>query len=252
MKKFILSLLAALFCFAADAQLPDITQEIYKERVALMDEFMQRFNSRDSISETSDSLTRQQSIVTILRLFNLSNFSSPEDPMLTAATEFASAAVDSCVFISYPDSAWTAFATCHGIYRKQPVTFVLELKVARRGPDMYKWVISGVEGELFSLPPIDTGKGFYIFPDSHETNFMALSDLTDSHTESIRLYADPSVTIDPLSAFFAMVYGGQLKIDHVKPLEFRFRQVPGWEFTVRQFERDNLNSGWLIDAIEKL
>lgn len=250
MKKLLfISLLVSLF-LPARAQLTALPEEFYKEKIALMDEFFERFDDR--ASEATDSAeARKDAMIKVLRLFNAENFASPSDPMLQAAEEFAAAVVDDSVFISYPDTLWSARATCHGFYRKKPVTFTLTLKVASRGVDMYRWVISGAEGELFTLPPLETGKGFYIFPDSHETNFMSLSDLTDSQTESITLYATPGTKIDPLTVFMTMVYGGELKIDHVKPLEFIFTQVPGWEFTVRYFERDNLNSGWLIDTITK-
>ena len=42
-----------------------------------------------------------------------------------------------------------------------------------------------------------------------------------------------------------------LKIKHVEQLEFIFTQVPGYMFTVKYFERDKGNAGWLISSFRK-
>lgn len=239
-------------CFTAHSQLVNpMGEKIYESRVALVDEFIKRFNHDNPSPHSPELSAAETKIADIIQLFNGANFSSADDPLMLAAMDFAHDATAEGTRLQYIDSTWYARATCHATYRKKPVEFNLLLKVqARAGKkDMYRWVICGVEGDLFSLEPEETGSGFMIFPDDHETNFMSLSDMTASQTESIRLYASDTVSVDPLSVFMAMVYGGQLKIEYVKPLEFVFTQVPGWEFTIRFFDREELNSGWLIDSI---
>lgn len=252
MKKYFVIITLLWGCLAANGQLINpMGEKIYQSRVALVDEFIKRFN-HDNPSPHSHELSPEEArIADIVQLFNGANFSDADDPLMTAAVDFARDAAAADIRLNYSDSSWYARATCHGSYRKKPMEFNLLLRVEPRSGknDMYRWVIFGAEGALFSLEPEETGSGFMIFPDDHETNFMSLSDMTASQTESIRLYASDNIAADPLSVFLAMVYGGQLKIDYVKPLEFVFTQVPGWEFTIRFFDREELNSGWLIDSI---
>lgn len=250
MKRIFIFISLAMTFAVSDAQIIDlIGPEIFKSRVSLVDEFIKRFNRELTPPHKPQVAPEDSAAAYIIQLFNGANFSCADDPMLLAATEFAKESVASNVRLNYADSCWYARATCHGTYRKQPVEFNLILRVEPRDKDMYRWALTGAEGNLFSLPAKESGSGFMIFPDDHETNFMSLTDMTATQTESIGLYASDNAKIDPLSVFLTMVYGGQLKIEYVRPLEFVFQQIPGWEFTIRFFEREELNSGWLIDTI---
>lgn len=252
MKRIIIILALLSVTVAANAQLINpMGEKIYESRVALVDEFIKRFNHDNPSPHAPELDADEAKVADIVQLFNGANFSSADDPLMQIAVDFARDAVASGVRLDYADSIWYARATCHGSYRKKAVEFNLIMRVEPRsaGSDMYRWALCGVEGELFDLVPEETGSGFVVLPDDHETNFMSLTDMTASQTESIRLYASDNAKVDPFTAFMAMVYGGQLKIDYVKPLEFSFTQIPGWEFTIRFFEREELNSGWLIDSI---
>lgn len=222
-------------------------QSIFDSRVGLVDEFMRRFNLEDSPYDSTEVAVSR-----IVNLFNAENFTSETDPLYTAAVEFASAAVKSGTILSYTDSLWYAKAQCIARYKKEQVSFDLTLKVEPLGRDMYKWSILKASGDIFRLSPSATGTGFRLMPDDHEVNFMSLHEITSLQTSCITNYAASDVNIDPTTVFFTMVYDGQLEIDHVSSLEFIFCQVPGWRFTVRHFDRESTNSGWLIDTILKL
>lgn len=42
------------------------------------------------------------------------------------------------------------------------------------------------------------------------------------------------------------MYYGYLEIEYVSDIEYTFLQVPGFTFTVKEYERESANSGWLI------
>lgn len=233
---------------AAHAQL---VPEIYKARVAFIDEFMSRFNS-DEASLALDADTAGMSLppraLSILGLFNLDDIGSKERD----AMDFVHAVVADSVLLSPTDSLWRARGEVSGTLRGKPVTFTLTLKVEERGKDMQKWSIEEASGKIFELHPSATGKEFFITPDDHEVNFMSLTGITGQQHDCITNYAAADTGIAPTSVFFALVWAGDLKIRHLDTLEFIFPNVPGWIFTVRKFERETTNSGWLIDQLIRL
>lgn len=230
---------------ARTCAVPD--DSMFDSRIGMIDEFIKRFNAGTTPTDTAAG-----GVATIVNLFNVSNFSSESDPMYTAAAEFAAEAVSHGIKLSYTDSLWHANAVCEGNYKGRKVTFSLDLVVEPAGSGMYKWSIAEASGDLFRLTPSASGFGFKIMPDDHETNFMSLAEITGSQVDCITNYISADATIDPTTVFFTMVYDGSLKIGHVSSLSFIFNQVPGWSFTVRKFERESTNSGWLIDSVIKL
>lgn len=218
----------------------------YDSRISLVDEFIKRFNGSDQ-----DSI-RSARVRDIVNLFNISNFTSENDPAYLRAVAFAEEVVDSGYRIAYTDSLWYADVLCAAVYDGKPVDMKLRLVVENVGPEMYRWAIRQAHGEILSLPPSAVGKGFMILPDDHETNFMSLTDMTATQTDCICNYAAEGVKIDPTSVFFTMVYDGRLTVRHAKSVDFVFNRIPGWSFTLRKIERESSNSGWLIDSLTKL
>ena len=49
--------------------------------------------------------------------------------------------------------------------------------------------------------------------------------------------------------FLTLVRSGQLKIDYISDVEFFFLQIPDYIFTVKHYERESMNVGWLISSL---
>ena len=62
----------------------------------------------------------------------------------------------------------------------------------------------------------------------------------------------PTMLEQYLSVFYSYVYNGWLEIEYVEDLEFMFFQVPQYQFSIKHFDREELNAGWLISSFKKI
>lgn len=237
---------------SADAQtkiFDMLNKPMYEARVKLIDEFIARFNGIEKRNGVPEDYTDRKS--NILMLFDLTKFKSKQDSLFMSADEFANKVVEENVQLNYTDSCWYAKVKCHGSIAKRDVDFYLYLTVERRGEDMYKWSIANAEGTVFDTSRTRKHRELFISPNDHEMSFMSLSKITDGSNRYIDDYAKDGYEADALSVFLTLVRCGQLKIKYVSDVEFVFLQVPGYRFSVKHFERESMNLGWLINSLEK-
>ncbi|MBR2202228.1 MAG: hypothetical protein IJ894_16100, partial [Bacteroidales bacterium] len=153
-----------------------LNDELYHARVKLVDEFFDRFNLKEyhpNLDTTLESFKTDNIIV----LFDYESFKQDKN-LFPMAVDFAKKVVNSKININYSDTSWTAIAKCRGKLRGKSVDFTLFLNVEKRSEDMFKWVITRAEGEIFDLKPEFTDPRLMILPNAHETNFMQLSRIT--------------------------------------------------------------------------
>ena len=222
----------------------------YLAKVKLVDEFFARFNGdelrNDLGSEYSDRASG------ILLLFDIAKFKSKADSDFIAAKAFAHHAVKHNAKLNFENENWFAKIKCHGKLAQKSVTFDMILCVEERDSAMYKWVISDVEGGVFLTSRNKPHKDFFIMPNDHEQFFMSVRKITTETHRFIDDYVKQDYKADALSTFLALVRSNQLKIEAVTDVEFVFLQVPEYVFTVKHFERETKNAGWLIDSCKKI
>lgn len=227
-----------------------LNEELYNYRIKLVDEFFERFNGkrfRPDIDINSDDAKLKNLLV----LFNAKMFKSLEDSAFIEAKSFAKKILQDSITIHYHDSTWIAKAVCHGTLKGKSVEFILYLNVENRRGNLYKWVISKAEGNIFELTPSLQKETIMLLPDDHETNFMSLRRITTEKDDYILNYKQKSFHVDQTTVFFTLVNTGLLNIEYVKSLDFIFFQVPGYTFSISHFEREKNNAGWLISTLEK-
>lgn len=219
-------------------------------RVGLVDEFLDRFNGKEvhpDIPITNDESKKNN----LLMLLDLSQFSSKSDSKFKEASEMMDVVVKNSIHINFSDTTWAALAHCKGTLEGKAVRFDLYLTVQHRTGNMYKWVISKADGDLFNIKPRNENEKIMLHPDDHETNFMSLRRMTSEQPFNIRNFMSKRFDYDVTSVFTYLVYSKKLKIDYVDDLEFIFTQIPGYIFHVRYFEREKNNAGWLISNFYK-
>ncbi len=226
-----------------------LNKPMYDARVKLVDEFFARFNGIEKRKGVSEEYSDRKS--NILMLFNFAQFKSQKDTLFMAADTFAQEIVRSGSFINFSDSNWYAKARCSGSLAKKKVNFILYLTVEKRGKDMYKWVIADAEGDIFKTSRDIRHQELFIFPNDNEQSFLSLANITHETYDYIDDYAKKDYKADALSAFLTLVRSGFLKIDYVSDVEFVFMQIPNYVFTVKHFERESMNVGWLINSFKK-
>lgn len=250
MQKRILFIIGILIANTICAQTVDdiLNGDVYAAQVKLIDEFIDRFNLQEIRKDINN--LEEKNEASLLLLFDLEKYTSEKDEAFQNVQKFVHKAIQNKIQIVHADSLWYANATVEGKLAGKKVQFNLLLSYVSRGEDMYKWVISDVQGELFH----SNGKieDLYISPSAHEMEFLELKRITSETHKFINSFIKDNHNYDALSAFAVLVRCGLLKIDFVSSLEFCFMQVPNYQFFVKYFPRETRNSGWLIDRIELL
>lgn len=248
---YVLIFLAGL-TIKATAQNLNIEFESYlqQSKVGLVDEFFRRFNGEEG-HPNIPVLDKNGHKDNLLMLLDLSRFKSQEDSLFILASKMMDKAIEDSIHIHYCDTSWFAIAHCKGELNMDDIIFDIFLKVEHRGDNMYKWVISSVNGDFLRTEPRNINDRIMLFPDDHETNFISLSRMTNEQPFNIGRFMAKNVSYDPTSVFTYLVYSGQLKISYVDKLEFVFTQIPGYVFHLENIERKTGNSGWLITEIER-
>lgn len=222
----------------------------YLARVKLIDEFFARFNGDELRNDLGPEYSDRESGV--LLLFDIAKYKSKDDSGFVAAKAFAHNVVNSCAKLNFEDKNWFAKIMCHGKLAQKKVSFNMILCVEERDSAMYRWAISDVEGDIFKNSRDKKHKELFIMPNDNEQFFMSVRKTTTESYKFIDDYVKHSYHADALSAFLALVRSNQLKIEAVTDVEFIFLQVPDYAFTVKYFERDGINAGWLIDSCRKM
>lgn len=231
--------------FAQTISFNELNDYVQKVRIGLVDEFFDRFNGKTT-HPNIPSTAKDSRSKNLMMLFDLSQFSSKNDPKFGEAELMMNKVMEDSLSINYADSTWAALAHCKGTLNGKSVKFDLFLTVQHRRGNMYKWVISKADGNLFDITPKNNSDGIMLLPDDHETNFMSLRRMTSEQPFNVNLFMVNGFDYDKTSAFAYLVHSKLLKIDYVDELEFIFTQIPGYIFHVKYFEREKSNAGWLI------
>lgn len=212
---------------------------LFQQRVTSMDEFMNRFNGKESSS--IDGVDTVERLKCLFRLCNRDVLEKNPDEWYSFLSDMAHDSVQ----LLYTNSNWTALASCIVDIDGEEDTITLVLKVEQVKRSIYKWVITQASGRVLSLSPNKKSASFIISPVDNELNFISLSDITAKNAQNILCYGSHDFQADETSVFFAFVANGYLKIKYVEDLVYQF-DFPKYTFWVSYFNRETYNSGWLI------
>ena len=136
------------------------------------------------------------------------------------------------------------------LYKGEPQKIRLFLIQETVGSDMVKWVIHSDKGDLLNIYKTDTSMVRFISPSSNETDFINLKRALED-TDHLQYYAEKGYKPDNLTLFFSFIRSGQLKFEYVEEVIYHIIDIPGWYLKVKDFNRTELNSGWLICNVER-
>lgn len=229
----------------------DLDKILFRTRIKLVDEFFDRFNGKEGRIDVPE-MDSDARLKNLILLFDGKMFSSYKDSVFKEALVMADRIMYDSITINYIDSTWFAKALCRAKLNGKPVSLTLYLNVESRGDNMYKWVITKAEGGVLKLLPTLRSDEIMLMPDDHETNFLSLYRITTEKDDYITNYARKNYSVDETTVFYSLVYNGLLDVEGVDELEFVFLQVPGYVFTIKEFERNSNNAGWLINSFKKV
>ncbi|HUX95879.1 MAG TPA: hypothetical protein VMV47_09120 [Bacteroidales bacterium] len=136
------------------------------------------------------------------------------------------------------------------IYKGTPHNVSVFLAQEVIGESRIKWVILDVKGEVFNFLKSDTTFIRFIPPSSNETDFMNLKRALED-VSYLQYYAAKDYHPDYLTLFFYLINSGAMKFEYVNEVIYHITDIPGWCMKIKEFNRNELNSGWLISDLSR-
>jgi len=235
------------------------TETNFLVRTKQFNEFVDRFNYKtDFKGEETDSLFKSK----ISRENLINSLFDQKDPRILSKeikissdykelkNEFIKEVTTQNLFLyKYSDNI-IAEAKSKVIFKGNPYPLSVFLTQEIIDKSRVKWVINTVKSGVFNFLKTDTILIRFISPSSNETDFMNLKRaLQDSCY--LQYYAAKEYEPDNLTLFFYMLNTSALKFEYTEEVVYHIIDIPGWEITVKEFNRNEMNSGWLISDIEK-
>jgi len=239
-------------------------QTVFVWEVKQIDEFIERFNDSDKTLikeyykkiDTSTAFTRER---LIKGLFNAEgkNWNFGE------ITTFIGQVTDPQhpQYLDFFGGNWNATVKCAVAYKGKQKVIIFTMALQKMPNGSSKWVITGADAPFLRVPAIQ--KHLIKIPDSRDTaiSLNPVSNATDflnidkvskdkANLKNYFLQAESYNNDIPLVE--NEILNGHLIINKTVTVIYNFRQVPGWEMEIEQFNRQTRNSGWLISKLTKL
>ncbi len=248
--KIKLLLLLSLWSVSTFAQVRNyaIDEQMFDYQVKGIGEFMARFNGNEHLKfdmNFPDSIPeRERDLITLCNL----EMANSQPGFKDIFRGFADSVAANDVKLDFIDPTWFANARCKTPYQASELKLNLLMAPHQARPGRYCWTLVDVGGSD-AIAMADTTKWVGISPTDNELDFMELAEFSETMRPHFAGIRKPGHDIDYLSAFVALVQAGVMTINHCDKITYYFLSVPGYIFTVDFFNRDSVNSGWLISQI---
>lgn len=226
--------------------------------VKQIDEFLERFNDdKDSfIRKTYESYKKKFNIQRKDLVGSLFNYETQLWDS-TLINNFIGSVVNEQApsFIHFNSPGWYAELICNFRFGDAILDIPLILRVDVDEKKQARWIITGARTsiEYPATATTELGKNpgmHFIHPASHGNNFINLSKILDDSSYLSSYFDEPFFKRPNAVVFYHALADGKLQITHIKSIRYHFTQIDGWIFTVEQFRRKALNSGWLINTLQ--
>lgn len=256
----VIALFSLLSSFAQQIETHSNREMIFAFEVKQIDEFFERFNNSAGSFFAAYLQNHFPGILPDRLALLKSLFDLKKIPGSAELAEEFCLQVSDTVNPSYLDfysHEWYAEAICKFTLNGRPIEITLLLKIERTANGGSKWMIAGVHSR--DMVPAVIKIGFpekstcckFLNPMSHATNFISLSRALGDKT-NLPDYLDSNFLHHPYSAAFTQaLLRNQLQYHYVREIRYHFLQVEGWVFTVSQYRRQSIHSGWLISNLKK-
>lgn len=261
--KVALSFLLLILCLsvstggsAQDLENNRQSENIFISRVKGIDEFFERYNNekesfiRNVYKERGKAYTQERPAL-IKSMFNYISNNwrvSQLDSFVKQAL-----AVEMPSKNSFYGGDWYAEAFCRFEYKGNTVEFplVLQVKEDKKG---FKWMIVSVRQNIINANSSSLEGNYvvnekFISPVSHGTYFVELGSAFNEK-KYLLSYFDPTILQKSQTiSFINALQKDQIRFLNVREIRYHFLQVNNYVFTVENFQREHINSGWLVNRL---
>jgi hypothetical protein len=162
------------------------------------------------------------------------------------------------IYINYYGDDWYAELTCEFNYKGASIIIPVFMKIELTQNKGSKWMIVAVGSSALRTKIVVTEmaeskvKTNIISPTSNGTNFVSLKRAFDD-TENLSNYFDSAcLKRSNMLEFYNAILRRKIDFQNVAKIKYHFLLSEGWIFTVEDFIREELNSGWLINHLQKV
>jgi hypothetical protein len=220
-------------------------------KVKQIDEFFERFNNDEQTllrtylaeHQPGREISREEMIRTLFDAENERWNQQDIEAFIETVTEEKRP-----VMLDLYDPEWFAEVDCRVRYAEQVEYLTLILQIQREGPYAAKWVIRSVDAGFLEIPASEDPTRA-LNPLSHGTDFLGL-DRAFADARNLRNYLYRDFQPAKLSLLSQLLLDEEVEFMQVEEITYHFLQVDGWVFTLNNFERSGLNSGWLISRLK--
>lgn len=235
-----------------------------------MDEFFDRFNFKPNSGfekyvrrKFPDAVFTRENL--LFNLFNKKNqFFFKDDKV----SKFVQQVTDTCnpQFVNYSDKFWYAELKCRVTYMSKPQTLTLILKVEQPEPDMFLWAVVSARGDFLKTVPLVRQEAnkvssmgsinvkssrYFLSPVSHGIDFTNIENIFINRSH-VREYLSKGKQSQELKKLVYLIENNKIKFQNVNSITYHLLQINGWIVSVNNFNRNTLNSGWLINNLMKV
>ena len=211
----------------------------------------------------ADTLTREKLLLSLFNYRNR-NFQGNEDVI-----SFIRDVTDSLYpkYIFFSDSSWYAELECRVNYREKPESLRLIMRVEIDEEKAMKWSI--VTASAAFLGEDSTANGtlsfalnnaymksrmkdqsrYFLHPVSHALGFMNIDVLFSYRRNEFEKYIYEGPRTRQLQQLVELVQDHKISFVDVNAISYHFLQIDGWVAIVDYFNREEMNSGWLINTL---
>lgn len=226
-----------------------------------IDEFFERFNddpgsflrSVYKAHHTKFNIDRQRLIKS---LFNYENRSWDSGMMNKFVSEVTNKKKP--IYLDFYGDNWFAELTCKFQYNSSSIVIPIIMKIEKTQNKGSKWMIVAVGSSALKSRIVVTEmapsriKTKCISPTSHGTNFVSLKRAFEDRENLSNCFESSYFKRPNMLEFYNAVLNREIEFLEVIKIKYHFLLADKWIFTVENFTRETLNSGWLIDHMQRV
>ncbi len=162
------------------------------------------------------------------------------------------------IYLNYYGDDWYAELTCKFKYNTSTIVIPVIMKIEMTQNKGSKWMIVAVGPSNLRSKIVVTemaqskAKSNIISPTSNGTNFVSLKRAFDDKENLSDYFESAYMKRSDMLEFYNAILNNDIDFMDVIKIKYHFLLAGGWIFTVEDFIRKELNSGWLINHMEKV
>jgi hypothetical protein len=162
------------------------------------------------------------------------------------------------IYLDYYGDDWYAELTCKFRYNGMPIVIPVIMKIEMTQNKGSKWMIVAIGSSNLKSKIVVTEmlqskvKTNIIPPTSNGTNFVSLKRAFEDKANLSDYFESVYFKRPNMLEFYNAILNRDIEFQDVTKIKYHFLLGDRWIFTVEDFIRQELNSGWLINHMEKV